>query len=276
MTGDAQAVASAPAACSRSAVRLGVVPRAGRRRRRTAARSGRCRTAGSSPGPAAARRPRRRPARQQVMRSRWRKARAITRRQAARWKKVPSGWARRSRPSRRAAVAGAAMSPGSAARRAASAANTLVHAVPAEVAQQAVEPRRHGAEVDAVAEALARPACGDARLAGVDLPGVEVEHPRPPCCRVSRRRRRGTARRASGGSSRRRRREGCGRRGAGWSSGSPRLPPAGLVRRSAARAGRRTGRAGSGTRWSCSVAGSCSSTSQAQGVRGPIEKVGAR
>jgi hypothetical protein len=51
----------------------------------------------------------------------------------------------------------------------------LVHAAPAEVAQQAAQPLLGAPDVDVVPEARLGVDAGDARLPRVDLPGVEVE-----------------------------------------------------------------------------------------------------
>jgi hypothetical protein len=51
----------------------------------------------------------------------------------------------------------------------------LVHPAPAEVAQQLRELAFHAVDVDVVAEARLGVDAGDARLRGVDLPGMEIE-----------------------------------------------------------------------------------------------------
>src|SRR5215472_15620865 len=108
----------------------------------------------------------------------------MTWRQAARWKKVPSGWVRTN-----ASHAGA---PASSSERSAGAMGSGggfcqagrrgsgeeigehgVDAVPGEITKQPVQAPGHGVEVQVMAEARHAAGAADARLAGVDLPGME-------------------------------------------------------------------------------------------------------
>src|SRR4029079_16070338 len=59
-----------------------------------------------------------------------------------------------------------------------------VHAVPGEVAQEALQPVLHSMEIEVVAEAALQRRLVLARLAVIDLPGMEIEDRRPPVAPV--------------------------------------------------------------------------------------------